>query len=168
MYCPQCGENADGSTVFCTKCGLNLENLESFIVGGGKSSRRKGIEQGVKLIAFGVLLIPVWMFIGAAFPANDRLVESSPSNTWAESLAWIVMWMTFLAGSVRIAYTFAFGAGRKPVEAAGRDSDPSDSVREKGALPSAEEFQSARAGGWKTTGDLFEPVRRKARTSGEL
>lgn len=173
MFCPNCSElKQNEDTQYCTTCGLDLNDLKRFVASGGsgfrRSKLRKGIEQGVKLMLLGVLLIPVWMFIAPAFPANDRLVESAPSTTWAEAVSWILMWMLFLAGAVRISYAFMFErvsnhtVGETPTHLLNQGEGPS------AALPSGEEFQAMKPGGWKTTDELFKPVMRRPKTSGEL
>lgn len=168
MFCPRCSEAKAGeNTQFCTKCGFDLTGLHTFVEGRGKRpDRRMGIEMGVKLIMLGMFLIPVWMFIGSAFPANDRFVEGAPSTTWAEAVAWILMWVSFLAGAGRIVFALAFE------NAAARAVSLSDQklgeAHTNAMLPSGESFQGVKPGKWKTTDDLYEPVFQKPKTSGEL
>ena len=164
MFCPKCAEAKSGDeTIYCTRCGFDLSGIDAVVVSGGLGDRkrRKGIGQGVKPLMLGLLLIPVWMFIGAAFPPADRLVESSPSTTWAEGVAWILMLMAFVAGVSRIAYALLFE------RAAGINARPGsiDQTQVRDALPSGDSFKPAAPGKWKTTDDLLMPV---ARTSGEL
>ena len=162
MFCPKCAEaKAGDETIFCTRCGFDLSGLETAVMSGGLGDRklRKGIGQGVKLLMLGLLLIPVWMFIGAAFPPADKFVESSPSTTWAESIAWILMLMAFVAGISRIAYALLFERAAD-IKTRSIDQPP---VRD--ALPSGDSFKPAAPGKWKTTDDLVMPV---SRTSGEL
>ncbi len=168
MFCPRCSEaKAAENTQFCTKCGFNLTGLHTFVESGGKRpDKRKGIEQGVKLIMLGVILIPVWMFIAPAFPANDRFIEGAPSTTWAEAIAWILMWVSFLAGAGRIAFALVFETAAA-WSVAQSDRNVGETP-ENAALPSGESFQGVKPGKWKTTDELFEPVLRKPRTSGEL
>jgi len=145
--------------------------LSEFVESGAGDVRRpnprwksqKGIRQGVTLFSIGLILIPVWMFAGVILPPNDRLVESAPSTTPLEAIAWIAMWMTFIAGALRIAYTIVFenrrsGGFKPPITGSVPGSG--------GALPSGDYFRPADPGTWKSTDDLFEPVKR--RTSGEL
>ena len=156
MFCPNCAEKRESDAgQFCRGCGHPF---------AGSKASRSGLKQGFVLIAFGLLLIPVWMFIGGAFPANDRLVESSPSTTWPEMVAWILMWVALLAGAARIAYSMIFES--RDGESRAVEEKP-DAVR--GELSSADSFEAARPGRWRsTTSDLFEPVVSKQRTSGEL
>lgn len=171
MFCPKCSEpKTNNETIYCTKCGFDLSGMQSVVKKGGlgSSKRLKGIEQGVKLLILGLLLIPVWMFIGAAFPPADRLVEGSPSTTLGEAIAWILMWVAYLAGAARISYAFMFeGVSNHPV---GETTIPllDQGVKPIVALPSGEEFQGVKPGRWKTTDELFEPVMRRPKTSGKL
>ena len=173
MFCPNCSEQkANDATQFCKRCGLDLFGLSEFVESGAGDLRKpnkkwrsqKGISQGVSIVSIGLMLIPVWMFAGVILPPNDRLVESAPSTTPLEAIAWIAMWMAFIAGGLRIAYARIFenhrpGRSHPPV----KGSIPGSG----GALPSADYFRPADPGTWKSTDDLFEPVR-KSRTSGEL
>lgn len=178
MFCPKCSEpKSSDETQFCTKCGLDLSGLETVVKAGAgtarvlKSRLRKGVEQGVILVLIGFVLIPVWLFIGPAFPADDRLVESSPSTTWLEQIAWMLTWTMFAAGAARIAFAVVFEKAARPGDNASTghtDSDMFEPKPAKAALPSGDAFEGANPGGWKTTGDLFEPVIRKSKTSGDL
>lgn len=156
MLCPNCSEERERDVgQFCRGCGHQF---------AGTDGSRNGLKQGFVLIAFGLLLIPVWMFIGGAFRADDRLVESSPSTTWPEMVAWILMWVAFLVGAARIAYSMIVSRSGGESHAV---EEKSDAVRR--ALSSADSFNAARPGMWRsTTSDLIEPVVSKQRTSGEL
>ena len=74
------------------------------------------------------------------------------------------MWVAFLAGAARITYSMIFS----------RSGSESHAVEEKteaarGALSSADSFEAAQPGMWRsTTSDLLDPVVVKRRTSGEL
>jgi len=173
MYCPNCSEpKANDATQFCKRCGLDLFGLSEFVESGAndvratgvRSKHRKGIKQGISLFAVGLMLIPIWMFAGVVFPPNDRFVESAPSTTPLEAIAWIAMWMAFIAGALRIAYAFIFENKRfERFNAPSTGSVPGSG----GSLPSGDYFRPADPGTWKSTDELFEPVR-KTRTSGEL
>ncbi len=167
MFCPNCSEpKANDETVFCTKCGLDLGGLDAFVRGDGfrGSKRHDAVKQGFVLIMIGVLLIPVWMFIGAAFPPDDRFVESSPSTTWPEMLAWIGMWIFFIAAFARIGYA-AIVAGS---ERADLLTDKQQQA-EPSQLNAGDNFRAAKSGGWReSTADLFEPAHKPQRHSGEL
>jgi hypothetical protein len=146
--------------------------LSEFVESGAGDVRKpnlrgrsqKGIRQGVTLFSIGLMLIPVWMFAGVILPPNDRLVESAPSTTPLEAIGWIAMWIAFIAGVLRIAYALIFEGKRSK-----RFSPPSTGSvpGSGGALPSGDYFRPADPGTWKSTDELFEPVR-KPRTSGEL
>jgi hypothetical protein len=174
MFCPNCSEpKANETTQFCKRCGLDLFGLSEFVESGAsdvrtpdaKGKQAKGIRQGVKLLALGLMLIPVWMFIGIIFPPNDRLVESAPSTTALEAIAWIAMWVAFIAGALRIAYAALFEEKRS---ISSHRSGVGPANKSAHGLPSGDAFRPTAPGGWKTTGELFEPVKRTARTSGDL
>ena len=156
MNCPNCREVREREAgQFCRGCGYQF---------AGTEASRSGLKQGFVLIALGLLLIPVWMFIGGAFPADDRLVESAPSTTWPEMIAWILMWVAFLAAATRIAYSMIF---ESPSGEPHTVEEKKDAVR--GALSSADSFEAARPGMWRsTTSELLDPIVVKRRTSGEL
>ena len=157
MFCQACGaENSVEGTQFCTSCGSNLAG-----------SSRKGFRQGLVLIVLGLIMIPVWMFIGAAFPPADKLVESAPSTTIGETIAWIVMWMAFVAGSARIAFSLVFEKRTSEVESTGQETVPGLGHRPE-SLPAGDTFEPAGRGKWKTTSELVMPSTAKRRTSGEL
>ena len=171
MFCPNCSEpKVSDSAQFCTKCGFDLADLSDFINSGGvmlrKSHRQKGIRQGAKFILLGILLIPVWLFIGAAFPANDRLVESSPSTTPFEQIAWILMWVSFLAGAARIAFATVFD--HKDESRSDERPHAFKGGSQNSALPDGGAFYPADPGRWKTTDEIFESVKREPKISGEL
>ena len=156
MNCPNCREVREREAgQFCRGCGHQFAEAEA---------SRSGLKQGFVLIVFGLLLIPVWMFIGGAFPADDRLVESAPSTTWPEMVAWILMWVAFLAGAARITYSMIFSRSGSESHAF---EEKTEAVRV--ALSSADSFEAAQPGMWRsTTSDLLDPVVVKRRTSGEL
>lgn len=160
MYCPNCGsEKASKTNRFCVKCGHDLV--------GPNAALQKGIKHGLVLFLIGILFIPVWMFIGAAFPPADRLVESAPSTTAGEAVAWIAMWMAFIAAAARIGYAILFQqkARSENIETTGSTLRDQNSQT---ALPAGDSFEPAAAGKWKTTSELKVPAGLQERTSGEL
>jgi hypothetical protein len=112
---------------------------------------QKAMRQAFTLIVIGILLVPVWMFIGAAFPAQDRLVESHPSTTWPEQIAWIAMWASFIAAAARVAYAFIFEKGADAPLLSTKEL--SGEIPHAG-LPAGDSFKSAYAHRWQTTGEL--------------
>ena len=117
-------------------------------------------------MALGLLMMPIWMFIGAIFPPNDRFVESSPSTTVAEQIAWILMWISFLAGASRIIYALFFEKASVGDVVKRDNSLPNV---EQNALPSGKGFEVVRPGKWRTTDELLQPiVRDRIRASGDL
>lgn len=180
MFCPKCSETLSGKTTkFCTKCGFKLGNLQSFVEANGElnahnSSRQKGIRQGVKLILWSLILFPIYVFLAPLFPPNDVLVESSPSSTWFEQISWAIMTTLFVAGLVRIAYSFIFE--NIPAERKTNSQNKAEKIKQsfkprekQNVLPPSQETPVSEFGKWKqTTDELFEPILVKRKTSGEL
>jgi len=157
MYCPNCAEErVSTETVYCTRCG------EKFAVGVSS-----GVRQAFVLAVIGLLMIPVWMFIGAAFPANDRFVESSPSTTWPEMLAWIGMWVFFIAAAARIGYAAIFERS-VTIRQALPQSDGAKPTNAPPELNAGDNFRPAKGAWRETTTDLFESAYKPQRNSGEL
>ena len=172
MFCPKCSTaKAEGNTQYCTSCGLDLTGLGDFVQMSGERGSdariRKGIRHGVTLLLVGAVLIPVWMFIGPMFPPADRLVEGAPSTTVLEQLFWILMWISFLAGAARIVYAYAFERGSSATGPASRKIAKVDTTEQR-SLPSADYFKPADPGQWRSSEELFEPVLKQRRTSGDL
>ena len=160
MFCPNCSnERTVAKTQYCVKCGYDLV--------GSDPAFQKGIRHGLILFAIGLFLIPIWMFIGAAFPPNDRLVESAPSTTAGEAIAWIMMWMTFIAAAARIGYAIFFQREVRS-ENSEKTNSALNSRNSNNALPGGDAFEPAAAGKWKTTSELKMQAGFHQRTSGEL
>lgn len=170
MYCPKCArEIVSAEMEYCPGCGINLGSVRSAVDGeaaGSAIGPAKGIRQGVRLILLALALFPAFVLLSALFPPNDRLVESSPSNTWFEQIGWAVLWTLALAGVARIAYAMVF----ERVTRAASSEEPLSS-REINAARTAKGLPEQREvpiGSWKTSGELFEPVFAKKHTSGDL
>jgi hypothetical protein len=122
MYCPKCSQPQVSDKVqFCSRCGLPLLNLKEMVSTEGKtwlktsnkdkdilSSRQKGTRQGVMLMLLSVILIPAYILLAALFPANDRLIESSVSDTPFEKMAQALLLTIFLLGLARLLYARIF------------------------------------------------------------
>jgi hypothetical protein len=125
MYCPKCSQPQVSDEVqFCSRCGLPLKNLKELVLPDGKtklsqseaveeklSPRQKGVRQGVKLMLLGVILIPAYILLAALFPAHDRLVESSPSDTPFEKISQAILFTIFMSGLARVLYARIFQQG---------------------------------------------------------
>jgi len=122
VYCPKCSQPQVSEEVqFCSRCGLPLLNLKEMISTEGKtrlrtankdedllSSRQKGTRQGVMLILLSVILIPAYILLAALFPANDRLIESSVSDTPFEKISQALLLTIFMLGLARLLYARIF------------------------------------------------------------
>jgi len=171
IFCPSCGtKKQDNNARFCTGCGVDLSGLRSFVERGSedRATGLKGVQRGARLILLGLLMIPVWLFIGAAFPPSDRFVEGAPSTTPAEAIAWIMMWIAFVAGAGRIAWAMVFETNTPSLRTTVKTVKRTFSTKkDRRQLPSAEGFHGASPGSWRTTDNLSQPVMR-CRGSGEL
>lgn len=80
------------------------------------SPRQKGVRQGVILMLLSIILIPAYIFLAALFPAHDRLVESSVSDTPFEKISQAILFTIFMAGLARMLYAYVFqeGSGVRP------------------------------------------------------
>ncbi len=122
MYCPKCSQPQVSDAVqFCSRGGLPLLNLKEMVSSHGKtrletsnkdkdtlSSRQRGTRLGVMLMLLSVILIPAYILLAALFPANDRLIESSVSDTPFEKISQALLLTIFLLGLARLLYARIF------------------------------------------------------------
>ena len=147
MFCPDCGVEKPGfANRYCTNCGLDLLPV-------GRN-RQAATRQGLALIVVGLGMIPIWMFVGAAFPPADKLVESAPSTTFLEALVWILMWIAFILGAARIISGFLIEGTSRANAKSERDPNSISTNDSAAGLPAGDMFEPARAGKWKTTSEL--------------
>lgn len=125
MYCPQCSQlQVSDEVQFCSRCGLLLNNVKEMILADGKtkvsqseiredklSPRQKGVRQGVSLMLLSVILIPAYILLAALFPANDRLIEGSVSDTPFEKISQAILFTIFMLGLARVFYARFFQQG---------------------------------------------------------
>lgn len=170
MYCPKCSEaQTSEETRFCSRCGLSLDGLKEMISGEGQmrarresrvelSPRQRGVRQGVMLMLLSVILIPAYVLLSALFPANDHLVESSPSDTPFEKISQAVLFTIFMLGLARVLYARLFQSGGGQGEAE-RERELAVSGSESNyALPPAQSIPVSGFGSWRTnTGDVAQP-----------
>ena len=173
MFCPKCAAEINSDeTKFCAKCGFTIKSVRNIVEQNGQdeteiSNFQKGLRFGVKLLLLAVILFPIFQVLSGLFPPDDKLVESSPSSTWFDFLGNAVLFALTLSGIARIFYAFVFERNVKS-EAAPEKTIREISAKEMNALPPSHSIPVSDFGKWKTTGELFEPVFSKAKTSGEL
>ena len=172
MYCPKCSQpQPTEETQFCSRCGLPLSNLKEMVLADGNtqvrrakagedglSPRQRGVRQGAVLMLLSLVLIPAYILLAALFPANDRLVESSVSDTPFEKISQAVLFTIFMLGLARVLYARLFQRGDGLRESNGEAGTPglkgSSSNYE---LPPAESIPVSGFGSWRTnTGDMAQ------------
>lgn len=176
MFCPKCSQAiANETTQFCSKCGFRLGKIKHLLESDGESQetnelskQQKGIRQGSKLIILSLILFPAFVLLSSMFPPNDRLVESSPSNTWFEQIGWTILWTIFLVGAARIALALVFERKSFVSENVAENTKQIKPSESKNALPPMRETPISDFGKWKTTDEFFEPIFAKQKTSGDL
>jgi len=170
MYCPKCSQpQVSDEMQFCSRCGLPLSNMKEMILGNGKtevnqseksddklSPRHRGIRQGAMLMLLSVILIPAYILLAALFPAQDRLVESSVSDTPFEKISQAILFTIFMFGLARMVYARFFQQGARLEE-----SEPEvarlDRLSSNYALPPAQGIPVSGFGTWRAnTGEMVQ------------
>ncbi len=114
-----------------------------------------------------LILIPAFQILGGFFTPNDKLVESSPSSSWFDLLGNAILITLFLAGAARIFYAFVFERATNETDSKSEQIKEIND-KEKAALPPSQSVPISDFGKWKTSGELFEPIISKQKTSGDL
>lgn len=173
MYCPNCSQpQASDETQFCSRCGLPLGEVKEIVLAGGEakalksktgesslSPRQKGLRQGALLMLISLVLVPAYILLASLFPADDRLVESSPSDTPFEKISQAVLVTLFVAGLARLLYAWLFQRGEVVSDAETEE----EAARLKGsarnyALPPAQSIPVSDFGSWRAnTGEVAQP-----------
>jgi hypothetical protein len=125
MFCPKCSQQVLDNLKFCSTCGLALDSIKNLLVDNPSlqgnqpqiqqnslTPYQKGIRQGFQLILLSIILIPAYILLGALFPANDVLVESSPSDTAFEKISQAILGTIFVCGLARMFYAHLFERSR--------------------------------------------------------
>lgn len=173
MFCPKCSQQVLDDLKFCSRCGLALDSIKNLLVDNPSlqanqpqrqqnslTPYQKGIRQGFQFILLSIILIPAYILLGALFPANDVLVESSPSDTAFEKISQTILGTLFLFGLARIFYAYLFERNR--IE----DPPGQINVNENKLLFSSTVtcIESERV----KTGELIEPTVDRGQTSDRL
>ena len=177
MYCPKCSRpQVSDETAFCSHCGLPLHELKQVIFAGKsnvgeskaneeRSPRERGIRQGVMLLLLSLLLIPAYILLSALFPAHDRFVESSVSDTPFEKISQAILVTIFLTGLARVLYARFFQQGISLGEGEPEviQLDGSSSTY---ALPPKQSIPVSDFGAWRVnTGELVQSPSSAERTT---
>ena len=122
------------------------------------------------LMLLSLILIPAYVLLAALFPPNDRLVESSPSDTPFEKISQAVLTTVFLLGLARVLYALFF----QPGAGVGAVGDNAESGQLNGSaagheLPPAQSVPVSGFGAWRAdTGEVARPGRGRERTTRSL
>lgn len=180
MFCPKCSQpQASDETRFCSRCGLALDDLKEMVSGGGGARasgpgaggagplpRQKGVRQGAALMLLSVVLIPAYVLLAALFPAEDHLVESSPSDTPFEKISQAILFTVFMLGLARVLYARLFQQGGSTREAEAEQLKGSASNH---GLPPAQSIPVSGFGSWRIdTGEMAQPRSARERTTRSL
>ena len=159
MFCPKCGQERHTETSsFCSRCGYLLTGTaELFRYGGvlpnkpGKNSpRSRGVKQGAFILLFGILLFPV---LGLIFGVLFRQPPIA---------AGIVLFLSFAAGLLRIAYALMFEHSHPTLLPTGLEPQNHSlkiTAQQDAALPPqqtfpADQYAKPQTGRWLDTNDL--------------
>jgi hypothetical protein len=182
MYCPKCSQPQVSDEVqFCSRCGLPLNNFREAISANGMtkadqskaiedklSPRQKGVRQGVILILLSLILIPAYVLLAALFPAQDRLVESSPSDTPFEKISQAILFTIFMCGLARVLYARFFQTGATLEESEPEVARLGNSSANY-ALPPAQSIPVSGFGTWRAnTGEMVQAPGVTERTTKSL
>jgi len=119
------------------------------------SSRQTGVRQGVMLMLLSVILIPAYILLGPLFPANDRLVEGSVSDTPFEKISQAVLLTIFILGLARVLYARLFQQGPRLREEVGETEVAQLKASARNELPPAQSIPVSGFGSWRTdTGEM--------------
>jgi len=184
MYCPKCSQpQALDETQFCSRCGLLLRDLKQMVLADGTtqvsqsdanktdlSPRRKGVRQGVALMLLSLILIPAYILLAALFPAHDRLVESSVSDTPFEKISQAILFTIFMLGLARVVYARLFLQDFSvTVESSETEAAQLNGAATNYELPPAQSIPVSGFGSWRAdTGEMAQPRRARAHTTKSL
>lgn len=146
MYCPQCGQQQASSEMrFCSRCGFPLGGVVELLAQGGVlksggdalretalSPRRRGVKQGVLMMLFGTVIVPV---LGIINSYQDR-------TTSLEILVAISAVIFFAGGLMRILYALLFESSAPTLKL---DAAASTSPAMLGATPSVSALPPAQS-----------------------
>jgi len=120
------------------------------------------------LILLSVILIPAYILLAALFPAQDQLVESSPSDTPFEKISQAILFTIFMCGLARALYARFFQPGAS-LEASKPEVAQLDASSSNYALPPAQSIPVSDFGAWRAnTGEMVPSANADERTTKSL
>lgn len=184
MYCPKCSQpQVSNETQFCSRCGFPLSNLKEMVLADGRtqvsrskaneaalSPQQRGVRQGVMFMLLSIILMPAYILLAALFPANDRLVESSVSDTPFEKISQAVLFTIFMLGLARVLYARLFQQGASLREGEGETEVAQlSSSASNYELPPAQSIPVSGFGSWRTdTGEMAQSRSARENTTKSL
>ncbi len=103
-----------------------------------------------------IILIPAYILLAALFPARDRLIESSVSDTPFEKISQAILITIFIAGLVRLLYArfFQQNSDREETQLEVARLDGTSSTY---ALPATQTVPVSGFGAWRAnTGEMVK------------
>jgi hypothetical protein len=160
MFCPKCGQETHSETSsFCSRCGYLLTGTAELFQFGGimpnkpskSSPRARGVKQGAFILLFGILLFPLLGLISGILFRQPPIAAA------------IVLFLSFAAGLLRIAYALMFEQSHlSTIPAPAESSNASLRItapQDPAALPPqqtlpADYYVTPKTGRWLDTNDL--------------
>lgn len=155
MFCPKCGQQQVSDEMrFCSRCGFQLGVVTALIAGGGllpetiatdiqdekQLIRRRGIQQGAKLMFASVVLLPI--------AAGFSILFDSP-------VPFFIPLTVFLAGLVWMLYFKLFGEETSLVK---RPTSPAQlGTNERAALPASHSIPASDFRMPASTAEIVQP-----------
>ena len=121
------------------------------------------------LMLLSVIMIPAAVLLAALFPAQDRLIESSPSDTPFEKISQAILFTVFMLGLARVLYAVLFQQGASAGIVKEEAAQLKGAAGSHGELPPAQSIPASGFGAWRTdTGELVRPHDAHERTTKSL
>jgi len=106
MYCPKCGQQAQESVRFCSRCGFQMGAVSQLIATEGMnfpqtsetqrkelSERRKGIRRGAKILFFSLVMFPFALALSFAVDSPEPIVL--PFTVFLAGCFWMLYYRLF-------------------------------------------------------------------------
>jgi hypothetical protein len=157
MYCPKCGQQASDNMRFCSRCGLQINEVAEWLSGSSgtlaareeaetplTSPKRKGMRRGAKVMFWGGVLLPIFFGLSIVFD------EPAPL---------FIPVIIFLAGLVLFLYSRLFGEEASAAKRPQAQDALSGITTGQSALPPPSEAGAIKSGGSREarTAEMVQP-----------